>query len=130
MPRKLRGKTFPDLVDAAREQRHPLTNAECVLWEVLRNRGLRGLKFRRQHAIGYYILDFFCLEQSLAIEVDGDVHDNDEQRAYDDERTRRLNEAGISVLRFENREVIGHLDDVLGRIVAYIEKENKHNQGM
>jgi very-short-patch-repair endonuclease len=80
------------------------TSAEAVLWTVLKNRQVEGLKFRRQHGIGPYIVDFYCPELRLAIELDGEVHTYEEERdAVRSDYLARV--AGITVLRFENKEV-------------------------
>jgi adenine-specific DNA-methyltransferase len=83
----------------------------------LRNRQLAGLKFRRQHPYGQFILDFFCVECQLAIEVDGGVHLNAEQAARDSERSEFLAQHGVRVLRFTNDEIDRHLPDVLRKII-------------
>jgi very-short-patch-repair endonuclease len=69
-----------------------MTKAEKILWESLRNRRLNGFKFRRQHPVADFIADFFCLECSLAIEVDGGYHNTEEQAQHDKERSRKLND--------------------------------------
>jgi len=87
------------------------------LWSALRNRQLAGLKFRRQHPYGQFILDFFCVERQLAVEVDGGVHLNPEQAARDSERSEFLGQRGVHVLRFTNEEIKQHLPDVLRKII-------------
>ncbi len=74
----------------SRELRKNMTPAEKVLWEVLRNKGCHNLKFRRQQVIEGYIVDFFCASKKLVIEVDGSVHDNDEQKEYDKHRREEI----------------------------------------
>ena len=117
MPRKTRGTTTTKIVQAAREQRRQPTPAEKKLWDALRGRRLAGLKFRRQHPYGQFMLDAFCVEYQLEVEVDGDVHDDLAQAARDAERTKFLKERGIRVLRVSNEEVESNLRDVLRRIV-------------
>jgi len=117
MPRKTRGTTTTKIVQAAREQRCQPTPAEKKLWDALRGRCLAGLKFRRQPPYGQFILDAFCVEYQLEVEVDGDVHDDLAQAARDAERTKFLKEHGIRVLRVSNEEVENNLRDVLRRIV-------------
>jgi very-short-patch-repair endonuclease len=117
MPRKSRGKTTAKIVQAARNQRRQQTPAEKKLWEALRDRRLAGLKFRRQHPFQQFILDAFCVEYQLEVEVDGEVHDDPPQAAYDAERTEFLRARGIRVLRFRNEEIEDNLEDVLKRIV-------------
>ena len=86
------------LNETAREMRHELTPAESQLWNALRGRKLGGLKFRRQHPVGRFILDFFCAEYRLVVEVDGEIHAT--QIEHDTERTRLLGEFGYRVIRF------------------------------
>ena len=99
----------------AHELRMQQTPMEAVLWQQLRNRNVNGLKFRRQHAIGVYIVDFVCLQVKLVIEIDGDSHA--EQEAYDNERTLYLKCRGFRVVRFTNSEVRDSLDAVIEEIV-------------
>jgi very-short-patch-repair endonuclease len=116
--RRIRGAT-PAIVSAARQLRQNLTPAETILWEALRNRKLKGLKFRCQQPIESFIVDFYCPEYRLMIELDGAVHD--QQVEYDAARTERLNHLGYRVIRFRNREVMSDLRGVLQRIVNEIE---------
>ena len=99
-----------------RELRKNLTPSEAALWQMLRKRKLEGRKFRRQHSIGPYIVDFFCYEENLAIELDGAPHDDPTRADYDGERTAFLNEQGVQVIRFENRDVFEQPDVVLDAI--------------
>lgn len=85
--------------------RSSLTSAKAKLWTLLKQSQLDGRKFRRQHSIGRYILDFYCPAERLAIELDGAVHDTHEAQEYDRERDLFLNNHGIKVLRFENKLV-------------------------
>jgi len=101
----------------ARKLRNHQTRQEKILWSGLCERRL-GVKFRRQHPIGPYIVDFFCPECALVIEVDGTTHDTSEARDYDAERTRYLESAGLGVLRFPNHEIDLNLEGVLVRIRA------------
>jgi very-short-patch-repair endonuclease len=93
-----------------RTLRRQMTEAEQALWKVLRNRQVEGLKFRRQHPFGDYILDFVCLENRLVIEVDGGQHE--QARKYDERRTQILQGAGFRVLRFWNTEVLQETEAV------------------
>jgi very-short-patch-repair endonuclease len=97
----------------ARELRGSHTDAENLLWMLLRDRRFCGLKFRRQHPIGGYILDFYCHEYKLAVELDGGGHAEEEQVTYDNERTKELEGAGIKVLRFWNDDVLRNTEVVL-----------------
>jgi very-short-patch-repair endonuclease len=93
-----------------------MTEAERVLWTALRYQKARGLRFRRQHPVGRFVLDFFCPSAKLAVELDGSVHDHQVER--DEERTRVLEAGGYRVLRFRNEEVFDDLPAVLRRITA------------
>ena len=104
----------------AREIRHRTTEAEQQLWTSLRNKQLKGKKFRRQHAIVNYVVDFYCNECKLAIELDGNFHTETEAKKYDASRTALLNELGITVLRFWNEEVIKDPSKVLQRISDHL----------
>jgi very-short-patch-repair endonuclease len=121
MVRRTRGKTAPPIVQVARENRREMTQAEEKLWGMLRERRVAGLKFRKQHPLGHFVLDFFCVEQLLAIEVDGDSHYLPEQRVLDQERTRQLADQGVRVLRFPNELVINSPNQVVAAIVAFIQ---------
>ena len=103
----------PKVKDRRRELRHRLTPAEATLWSVLKNSKLEGRKFRRQHSVGPYILDFYCIEEWLAVELDGQVHKNEFAEIYDAERTRYLRQKGIKVIRFENHLIFDELEYVL-----------------
>jgi very-short-patch-repair endonuclease len=100
----------------ARSLRQSTTDAEQLLWRLLRNRRLAGYKFRRQHPIPPYILDFYCDAAQLAIELDGGQHNTDEARARDEIRTSFLASRGIQVLRFWNDVVLTETDAVLEAI--------------
>jgi very-short-patch-repair endonuclease len=91
-----------------------MTPAELVLWGKLRNRQLKGLKFRRQHPIGRLIVDFYCPAYRLVVEVDGGIHEK--QLAEDQERDQWLTEPGYQVIRVTNKEVERDLETVLQRI--------------
>jgi len=95
------------------------TDAENLLWGLLRNRRLLGLKFRRQYPLEPYILDFYCHEAALAIELDGGQHT--EQQHYDQQRTAYLESHGITVLRFWNNEVLQQTESVLEKIYLTLE---------
>lgn len=104
----------PSIQIRARELRQPQTPAEQKLWAVLRRKNLNGLKFRRQHPIGRFIVDFYCAEVKLVIEVDGESHDH--QVEYDALRTAWLEENGCRVIRFLNTDVLSRLEDVVVEI--------------
>jgi len=107
----------------AKQLRKEQTDAEKLLWEVVRGRRLCGFKFRRQHPVGGYILDFYCHEARFAVELDGGGHNFEEQQLYDEERTRALNGAGIKLLRFWNHDVLNNLDAVAEQIYVHLMRE-------
>jgi len=107
------GLFFAGLIKEARELRKKQTKAEEFLWEMLRNRKFMGLKFRRQHQIGEYIVDFYCDEHKLIIELDGEVHVPDKQKKHDKIRDKYLTTLGNKVLRFANEIVFDSPEDVL-----------------
>jgi very-short-patch-repair endonuclease len=102
----------------AREQRSNDVQSEAILWRALRDRRCEGAKFRRQVAIGDYIVDFVCFERRLAIEVDGPSHAEIEQQTKDHERDAWLREQGFRVLRLPNDLVIASTEIALVRIRA------------
>jgi very-short-patch-repair endonuclease len=110
-------KLSPTIKANARALRTNMTDAEQIMWRALRKRQIHGLKFRRQHPIGYYILDFACLEIKLAIEIDGGQHQNN--AANDAKRTAWLNDHGWTVLRFWNNQVMDELEAVLAVVEEY-----------
>ena len=100
------------LKDRAREHRRDPAVAEALLWHELRNRKLGGWKWKRQVPRGDYILDFYCAEAALVVELDGPHHDGPSQAAYDARRTARLEEQGLAVLRINNETLFADLHDV------------------
>jgi len=100
------------LIDRARELRQRMTRAEAVLWQALRRKPW-GVRFRRQHPVGAYILDFYCSEAKLGIEIDGGYHDEAQQIEIEDSRSQALLERNIEVVRFSNDEVLVDLPGVL-----------------
>lgn len=104
------------LKEFAEENRKNPTEVECVLWNTLKAKGV-GLKFRRQHIIEDFIVDFFCNEKKLTIELDGGYHRVPEQMKKDEERTARLQELGYTELRFTNEQVLCDIDNVIKEII-------------
>ena len=107
---------LPVLHTFRRNLRNQLTPAEAKLWTYLQRAQLAGRKFRRQHSVGYYILDFYCASEKLAVELDGAVHDSEAAQTYDAERKIFLNAFGVNVLRFENYLVFENPEGVLAEI--------------
>jgi type I site-specific restriction-modification system R (restriction) subunit len=114
------GLNFSGLVKIARELRQNQTRAEEVFWQLVRNRKFMNLKFRRQHQIGNYIVDFYCNEYKLIIEFDGEVHDKEEQKKYDAERDNYLTSSGNRVLRFKNDVFLNNPESVFAKITESI----------
>ena len=110
----------PNLLIYARQLRNQQTDAEKLLWCLLRGRRFCGFKFRRQSPFLGYILDFYCRDAGLAVELDGGGHNNEEQRLYDEERTRVLEAAGIRVVRFWNNEVLNSVEFVLEELYTQL----------
>ncbi|MDO6708579.1 endonuclease domain-containing protein [Photobacterium sp. 1_MG-2023] len=98
-----------------------LTEPERRLWRKLRCHQL-GVKFRRQHGIGRYIVDFYCPDKKLVIEIDGDSHYSEVGLQYDEKRDALMAELGIRVLRFTNQEVMRNLDEVVEMIYRLIHR--------
>ncbi len=110
----------PEMLRRAAELRANMTSAEKALWAQLRKRNFCNQKFRRQHPIGNFIVDFFCYEAMLVIELDGEVHTESYQNERDLERTKILNDLGITVLRFRNEEVFMQIETVLINIKQHL----------
>ncbi len=110
---RIRGTT-PEIEAAARCLRRNMTPAEQKLWDALKGKQLDGLKFRAQHPVGPFILDFWCPARKLVVELDGGSHEGREPE--DEARTQRLQDYGYRVIRFRNEEVLTDLSSVLERI--------------
>ena len=107
---------LPHKKDERRTLRNNLTPAEAKLWSELKSGQLVGRKFRRQHSISEYVLDFYCPEEKLAVELDGAGHYTAAGNLHDAKRTEFLNSVGIRVMRFENKLIWSALDSVLHSI--------------
>jgi len=113
-------KSWINLKPKARFNRNHQTNPEKVVWNMIRNKRT-GVRFRRQHAIHTYIVDFVCIDKMLVIEIDGETHIGKEE--YDNERTRVLNEQGFRVIRFSNEQVLGNPNLVEKEIMKILSEE-------
>jgi very-short-patch-repair endonuclease len=102
----------------AKSMRHEMTKAEVVLWTQLREANRHGYKFRRQHPIGSFIADFAHMRGRLVIEVDGETHGTDAERAYDRRRTAFLRAQGWNVVRFTNTDIYENVSGVVDAILA------------
>jgi len=109
-------KASAKIFERARALKKVMTPAENLLWLNLRNRKTMGYKFRRQHPISNFILDFYCHECKLVIEVDGKIHLVDDNPAYDLLRTKELESFGLRVIRFTNEQVLENMSEVLVEI--------------
>jgi very-short-patch-repair endonuclease len=102
--------------------RNNSTNAEQLLWKQLKGSRFLNLKFRRQQGFGRYIVDFYCPDYKLAIEIDGDSHFNDDSQEYDTIRTEYLSAQGVNVIRFTNTDIYKNINGVLQSLKLFIEK--------
>ena len=106
----------PDLFKLAREMRKNPTKSEKVLWNILRKYRSKGFIFRQQHPIYIFIADFYCHKIKLVIEVDGEVHFNEESLEHDDGRTGVMEKFGIRIIRFTNEQVLNNQNNVISQI--------------
>ncbi len=105
MPRQIEKIHNEERLKVVRRALHNnATSAEGTLWRYLKRSQLRGRKFRRQHSIGPYVIDFYCPAEKLAVELDGETHNDPGRREYDAEREVYLRDQGIRIVRFENKE--------------------------
>jgi very-short-patch-repair endonuclease len=115
---KTRTELWEKLKPLARQKRREPTAAENRLWQRLRNKQILGYKFRRQHAIDRFIVDFICNQAQLVVEVDGEIHDYTQQE--DAIRQDFLESQGLRVIRFRNEEVLGNIDGVVEEIARWL----------
>jgi len=115
-----------DKKEFSRYLRRHQTDAERIIWKALRNRQLYGFKFRRQHPIGPYILDFYCHQARLDVEIDGGQHYTDDGIRRDEERDAELEQQGIKVLRYSNSEVLNETDSVVEEIFEEVHQRIKN----
>ncbi|MHA3063845.1 endonuclease domain-containing protein [Acinetobacter sp. ANC 4641] len=106
-------KLNPQLLEFAKTMRSNATDAENPMWQLLRAKRFMNLKFRRQHVIAPYIVDFYCHELGLVIELDGSQHGTDYGKEYDAERTKFLEALDLKVVRYWNHDVLSQTDEVL-----------------
>jgi very-short-patch-repair endonuclease len=112
MPHK-RFHNHPSLGERRRTLRASLTPAEAALWRILQRSQLEGRKFRRQHSIGPFIVDFYCPKERLVVELEGSAHDSEHTAIRDEAREQFLSAVGLTVLRVENRHVFENPEGVL-----------------
>jgi very-short-patch-repair endonuclease len=114
---------YPELLSRAREMRSNPTDAEARMWEKLRRKQLGGFKFRRQHILNPYIVDFYCSAANLVVEVDGKEHRRGPNKAWDEKRDEYLCEThGVEILRVEAADVFGNLGSVLEEVLERLEE--------
>ncbi len=118
--RPFHGDASPRIFENARSLKRRMTKAEGILWERLRNRKLLGFKFRRQHPIEKFIVDFYCHERRLVIELDGNIHDREDVKERDFGREQILQDMGLIVIRFNNNEVYYDLASVLRKVTKQL----------
>ena len=104
-----------------------MTEAESLLWNFLNNKGMCGIKFRRQHPVEGFIVDFYCPSKRLAIEIDGKIHDF--QKEADKKRQNLIEDKNITFLRFSNNEVINNMDHVLKTIKRFVSPSPQCGEG-
>ncbi len=114
------------LKDYAKKNRDNPTKAELIIWEFLKSKQLNKIKFRRQHIIGKYIVDFVCLDKMLVIEIDGNIHQLPENKESDEIRTQWLESKGFKVIRFTNEEVKTEIEKVLNQIIEKLKTQKSH----
>jgi len=112
------GFDFSGQLGLAHELRKKATPAETLLWQLLRDRRFLGLKFRRQHQIGSYVVDFYCDEKKLVVELDGPVHDAPARRAMDSKRDAYLRSLGLTVIRISNQKLLEQTEEALAEIAS------------
>ena len=100
--------------------RNRSTSAEARLWSLIKNKQLNGKKFRRQHGLGNYIVDFYCSSENLIIELDGDPHGEYHKIEEDKERDANLKSLGYKIIRFENKEIFQDIEYVLNEIKKHV----------
>lgn len=118
---------YKELKIRARELRDQMTEAETLLWNIVSGKKFEGYKFRRQHIIDQFIVDFVCLRANLIIEVDGKFHDEEAQKEKDASRTEILQSYGFKVIRFTNEDVLTNLDSVLHTISEELQKSKNNS---
>lgn len=120
-------KLDPQLLEFAKAMRSNATDAEHLMWQLLRAKRFMNLKFHRQHVIAPYIVDFYCHELGLVIELDGSQHGTDDGKEYDAERTKFLEALDLKVVRYWNLDVLKNTESVLGdlwNVCLHLKREN------
>ncbi len=108
-----------EIIKRGRVLRNTMTPSEKILWSYIRKKRLSGKIFRRQHPIGQFIVDFYCHEAKLVIEIDGNIHDSQENKERDENRTFELEKSGLKVIRFKNEAITDNINEV----IEFLQKE-------
>ena len=111
-----------ELKGLRQDLRNNMPPAERILWTQLKGKQLEGFKFRRQHSIDEFIVDFYCPQANLAIEIDGDTHYGEEERKDDINRKHHIESLGIKIIRFTNKEISKNLEGAIGQIKEVLKK--------
>jgi len=111
---------IPELKQRRKLLRKKQTLEEAKIWEKLRNKRLHNFKFYRQYSIGYYIVDFYCPQIKLVIEIDGKFHDSEYNQDYDKIRSNYFESIGIKTIRFPNQKVLKDIDSVMKDVTRFI----------
>ena len=112
-----------DILEAARILRKSMTIPEKLLWDKLKEKQIYGLRFRRQHPIEFFIADFYCHQIRLVVEIDGEIHNQQEE--YDDGRSAEMEKFFIKIIRFINYEVENEIDEVIEKITNIVNQRLK-----
>ena len=112
-----------ELIPRRKELRNNSTYSEVFFWQQVKQSQLEGRKFRRQTSVGNYVVDFYCPEEKLVVELDGEVHFDEEAIKYDKKKTEYLESLGLTVIRFENNDVLKNTDYVLNKIKECFNKD-------
>jgi very-short-patch-repair endonuclease len=129
MEKKMFYNAGPLIFARAKELRNNVTKAEMILWGYLKTRP-SGYKFRRQHPLLNYIVDFFCYKLKLVIEVDGSIHNTEEVKKNDEDRQLLIESEGLTVLRFTNDEVIKQPETVIEKIQLLLQNSLQMKEGL
>ena len=127
MTGKMHSGAAKPLYQMARDLRNSATHAETILWGYLKTKPL-GFKFRRQHPYSIYILDFYCHSLKLVIEVDGNIHDLDKVKENDKHREELIQKDGLTIIRFENKQVEQSLQQVIKQVEDFIIKRKDEQE--
>jgi very-short-patch-repair endonuclease len=112
-----------ETIERAKELRMNMTPAEAYLWSQLRRKSMNGFRFRRQHPVSRFIVDFYCHAGRLVIEIDGNIHDTSQQKEHDLDRSYELEKLGLRVIRFTNAQVFDENALVLRTIWLHLENK-------